>query len=175
MAAEQAVTSPLLDGVDLSGARGVISIGQPQPKLRARPTVDQHDQGVLRRRRDHHPRHEVFDEDMDDHLRVTVVATGIGKRAKPVLVQRVGQGVRAPIEPQQQPVQHVESIPAQAVAVGGGAAEPAGSTSTINRLSGARRAARPPARSRPWRRRASSVSTFPPSCAGRPADRLVFQ
>src|SRR5690606_6503131 len=34
----------------------------------------------------------VFDEDMDDSLRVTVVATGIGPRpaVKPVLVQRTG-------------------------------------------------------------------------------------
>jgi len=128
LAAEQAVASPLLDGVDLSGARGVIVNITANRSLKLRETNEvintikafcAEDATIIHG--------TVFDEDMDDTLRVTVVATGIGKRAKPVLVQRSGQGVRAPVEPQQASLPQAEPMPAKAVAVGGGAAEAVGS------------------------------------------------
>ncbi|NLD69731.1 MAG: cell division protein FtsZ [Limnobacter sp.] len=88
IAAEQAVASPLLDGVDLQGARGVIVNITANRTLKLRETNDvintikhfcSDDATIIHG--------TVFDEDMDDRLRVTVVATGIGKRAaKPVLV-----------------------------------------------------------------------------------------
>ncbi len=88
LAAEQAVASPLLDGVDLSGARGVIVNITATRSLKLKETNEvintikefcADDATIIHG--------TVFDEDMNDSLRVTVVATGIGKRsAKPVLV-----------------------------------------------------------------------------------------
>jgi cell division protein FtsZ len=90
IAAEQAVASPLLDGVDLQGARGVIVNITANRSLKLKETNDvintikafcADDATIIHG--------TVFDEDMDDRLRVTVVATGIGKRAaKPTLVQQ---------------------------------------------------------------------------------------
>lgn len=93
-AAEQAIASPLLEDMDLSGARGVLVNITSSSNL----TLDE--------------LHEVmncfqfaaseatvivgsvFDESMGDELRVTIVATGLGapakaKQAKPVLVPQV--------------------------------------------------------------------------------------
>jgi cell division protein FtsZ len=88
LAAEQAVASPLLDGVDLSGARGVIVNITANRSLKLRETNDvintikafcAEDATIIHG--------TVFDESMADTLRVTVVATGIGRKAsKPVLV-----------------------------------------------------------------------------------------
>jgi len=88
LAAEQAVASPLLDGVDLQGARGVIVNITANRSLKLRETNEvintikafcADDATIIHG--------TVFDESMGDHLRVTVVATGIGKRAaRPVLV-----------------------------------------------------------------------------------------
>jgi len=90
LAAEQAVASPLLDGVDLSGARGVIVNITANRSLKLRETNEvintikafcAEDATIIHG--------TVFDEDMGDKLRVTVVATGIGRKAspaKPVLV-----------------------------------------------------------------------------------------
>ncbi len=88
LAAEQAVASPLLDGVDLSGARGVIVNITANRSLKLRETNEvintikafcAEDATIIHG--------TVFDEEMTDKLRVTVVATGIGRRAsKPVLV-----------------------------------------------------------------------------------------
>jgi len=90
LAAEQAVASPLLDGVDLSGARGVIVNITANRSLKLRETNEvintikafcAEDATIIHG--------TVFDEAMADRLRVTVVATGIGRRAaapKPVLV-----------------------------------------------------------------------------------------
>ena len=88
LAAEQAVASPLLDGVDLSGARGVIVNITANRSLKLRETNDvintikafcADDATIIHG--------TVFDESMGDTLRVTVVATGIGRKAsKPVLV-----------------------------------------------------------------------------------------
>ncbi len=88
IAAEQAVSSPLLDGVDLQGARGVIVNITANRSLKLKETNDvintikafcADDATIIHG--------TVFEEDMGDRLRVTVVATGIGRRsAKPVLV-----------------------------------------------------------------------------------------
>ncbi|HMN79491.1 MAG TPA: cell division protein FtsZ [Burkholderiaceae bacterium] len=91
LAAEQAVASPLLDGVDLSGARGVIVNITANRSLKLRETNEvintikafcADDATIIHG--------TVFDEDMSDKLRVTVVATGIGRKssAKPVLVPK---------------------------------------------------------------------------------------
>jgi cell division protein FtsZ len=93
LAAEQAVASPLLDGVDLSGARGVIVNITATRGLKLRETNDvintikafcADDATIIHG--------TVFDDSMADTLRVTVVATGIGGRRaptaqRPVLVQ----------------------------------------------------------------------------------------
>ena len=91
LAAEQAVASPLLDGVDLSGARGVIVNITANRSLKLRETNEvintikafcAEDATIIHG--------TVFDDAMEDRLRVTVVATGIGRQAsagRPVLVQ----------------------------------------------------------------------------------------
>ncbi len=95
LAAEQAVASPLLDGVDLSGARGVIVNITANRSLKLRETNDvintikafcAEDATIIHG--------TVFDDNMGDTLRVTVVATGIGRKAaaaRPVLVPTVTQ------------------------------------------------------------------------------------
>jgi cell division protein FtsZ len=89
LAAEQAVTSPLLEGVDLSGARGVlVNITASRTlKLRETRTVMEtisafaaEDATVIMG--------AVYDDTMGDNLRVTVVATGLGRaKQRPQLVQ----------------------------------------------------------------------------------------
>jgi len=90
LAAEQAVSSPLLDGVDLSGARGVIVNITSSRSLKLRETNEvintikqfcADDATIIHG--------TVYDENMGDALRVTVVATGIGRTArKPQLVSQ---------------------------------------------------------------------------------------
>ncbi len=87
IAAEQAVASPLLDGVDLNGARGVIVNITAAQNLKLRETNEvintirefcSDDATIIHG--------TVFDDNMGDSLRVTVVATGIGRNriiAKP--------------------------------------------------------------------------------------------
>jgi cell division protein FtsZ len=89
LAAEQAVASPLLDGVDLSGARGVLvnvtasrnlkgrEIREVMTTVRAFADPDASiAQGIA------------YDDSMGDDIRVTVVATGLGRARKNVqLVQ----------------------------------------------------------------------------------------
>ncbi|CAH0160842.1 Cell division protein FtsZ [Massilia sp. Bi118] len=80
IAAEQAVASPLLDGIDLSGAKGVLvnvtasrslkgkEIKEVMAAVRAFAAPDAAiAQGIA------------YDDEMGDELRVTVVATGLGK------------------------------------------------------------------------------------------------
>jgi cell division protein FtsZ len=83
IAAEQAVASPLLDGVDLTGARGVIVniTASRSLKLRETQTVvntirafTADDATIIHG--------TVRNEDMGDNLRVTVIATGLGRVAK---------------------------------------------------------------------------------------------
>ncbi len=89
IAAEQAVASPLLDGIDLSGARGVLvnvtashglkgkEIKEVMAAVRAFAAPDASiAQGIA------------YDDTMGDDIRVTVVATGLGRAKKPMqLVQ----------------------------------------------------------------------------------------
>lgn len=89
VAAEQAVASPLLDGIDLSGARGVLvnvtasrnlkgkEIKEVMATVRAFAAADASiAQGIA------------YDDAMGDEIRVTVVATGLGRARKSVqLVQ----------------------------------------------------------------------------------------
>jgi cell division protein FtsZ len=90
IAAEQAVASPLLDGIDLSGARGVLvnvtasrglkgkEIKEVMAAVRAFAAPDASiAQGIA------------YDDNMGDDIRVTVVATGLGKGKKTMqLVQQ---------------------------------------------------------------------------------------
>jgi cell division protein FtsZ len=88
IAAEQAVASPLLDGIDLSGARGVLvnvtasrglkgkEIKEVMATVRAFAAPDASiAQGIA------------YDDEMGDDIRVTVVATGLGRGRKVQLVQ----------------------------------------------------------------------------------------
>ena len=88
LAAEQAVASPLLDGVDLQGARGVIVNITSSRSLKLRETDE-----VIRTIKQFCAEDAtiihgtVYEESMEDRLRVTVVATGIGRsQRKPQLV-----------------------------------------------------------------------------------------
>jgi cell division protein FtsZ len=83
IAAEQAVASPLLDGIDLTGARGVIVniTASRSLKLRETQTVvntirafTADDATIIHG--------TVKDEEMGDNLRVTVIATGLGRAVK---------------------------------------------------------------------------------------------
>ncbi len=93
IAAEQAVACPLLEGVDLHGVRGVLVNITASSSLKMKETraVMDHiqsfasaDATVIFG--------TAYDESMGDNLRVTVVATGLG-RAKPKLVQMPEAGV----------------------------------------------------------------------------------
>jgi cell division protein FtsZ len=93
IAAEEAVASPLLEGVNLSGARGVVvNITANKSSLKLRETKE-----VMNTIRSFAADDAtiifgaVYDEAMGDELRVTVVATGLGQPAaarqpKPQLV-----------------------------------------------------------------------------------------
>jgi cell division protein FtsZ len=97
IAAEQAVACPLLEGVNLSGARGVlVNITAAKSGLKLRETKE-----VMETIRSFAADDAtvilgaVYDENMGDELRVTVVATGLGQPAsirqtKPQLVVRNG-------------------------------------------------------------------------------------
>jgi cell division protein FtsZ len=97
VAAEQAVASPLLEGINLAGARGVVVNITASDGLKMREVHE-----VMRTIQSfaaddaHIIFGAVYDEAMGDNLRVTVVATGLGNREvvrsqKPQLVvQRTG-------------------------------------------------------------------------------------
>lgn len=81
IAAEQAVASPLLEGVNLSGARGVlVNITADKASLKMRETRE-----IMNTIREFAAEDAtiilgaVYDETMSDELRVTVVATGLGQ------------------------------------------------------------------------------------------------
>jgi len=79
LAAEQAVSSPLLEGVDLSGARGILVNITASRSLKLSETKQ-----VMNTIRSYAAKDatvifgSVYDENMGDALRVTVVATGLG-------------------------------------------------------------------------------------------------
>ena len=81
IAAEQAVASPLLEGVNLAGARGVlVNITADKASLKMRETRE-----IMNTIREFAAEDAtiilgaVYDETMSDELRVTVVATGLGQ------------------------------------------------------------------------------------------------
>jgi cell division protein FtsZ len=97
IAAEQAVACPLLEGIDLSGARGVLVLitaakgslklaesKQAMNTIRAYASPDAH---VIYG--------TAYDDDLNDQIRVTVVATGLSRQgarrvAPPLQVLRTG-------------------------------------------------------------------------------------
>jgi cell division protein FtsZ len=93
IAAEQAVACPLLEGVNLAGARGVlVNISASRSSLKLRETKE-----VMNTIRAFAAEDAtiiyggVYDDDLTDNLRVTVVATGLGaplmaRQGKPQLV-----------------------------------------------------------------------------------------
>jgi len=87
IAAEQAVASPLLEGVDLSGARGVLVNITASASLKMKETriamdtirgFAADDATVIFG--------TVCDDEMGDNLRVTVVATGLGRTSRKLTV-----------------------------------------------------------------------------------------
>ena len=99
LAAEQAAASPLLEGIELSGARGVLvnitasnSLGMKEVRevMNTIRTYAADDSTIIFG--------TVFDDAMEDQLRVTVVATGLGSKAAkqrpPVLKPVEGVGLR---------------------------------------------------------------------------------
>ncbi len=104
IAAEQAVASPLLEGVNLSGARGVlVNITAAKGNLKMKEVNEVMNTVKAFAAEDAHIIFgAVYDELMGDALRVTVVATGLGNAAaavrakpevftQPVLVQAQAQ------------------------------------------------------------------------------------
>ena len=94
IAAEEAIASPLLDGVNLAGARGIlINISASHDTLKARETRQ-----VVSIIRENASEDAtviygfVYDESLGDKLRVTVVATGLGG-ARVVQTDNVGTRV----------------------------------------------------------------------------------
>ncbi|MBV8210628.1 MAG: cell division protein FtsZ [Burkholderiaceae bacterium] len=100
VAAEQAVASPLLEGVDLSGARGVLVNITASSSLKMRETRE-----VMNTIRAFAAEDAtvifgtVCDDEIGDGLRVTVVATGLGKvpvkKVSPVPLRAVGESTAA--------------------------------------------------------------------------------
>ena len=80
IAAEEAIASPLLDGVNLAGARGIlINISASRETLKSRETKEV--VNIIRQSASDDATiiyGFVYDETLEDKLRVTVVATGLG-------------------------------------------------------------------------------------------------
>jgi len=112
LAAEQAVASPLLEGVDLSGARGVLVNITASRSLRLSETRE-----VMNTIKSYAAEDAtvifgtVYDDAMGDALRVTVVATGLGRAATkkaqsaPMTLLRTGTD-NAPVSVGSHPTQH---------------------------------------------------------------------
>ncbi|MBU4612078.1 cell division protein FtsZ [Achromobacter sp. GG226] len=100
IAAEQAIACPLLEGVDLNGARGVL-VNITAGRSLKRREVNQIMQIIESYRAEDATVvfGQAYDEAMGEELRVTVVATGLGRqRAKPQLVQALRTGTdNAPV------------------------------------------------------------------------------
>jgi cell division protein FtsZ len=93
IAAEQAIACPLLEGVNLAGARGVlVNITASRPSLKLRETKEVMNAIRAFAAEDATIIHGgVFDDELGDELRVTVIATGLGqpivaRQQKPQLV-----------------------------------------------------------------------------------------
>src|SRR5690606_35315414 len=88
IAAEQAIACPLLEGVDLHGARGILV------NITASRSLKMHETRVIMETIRGYAAEDAtvifgtaYDDDMGENLRVTVVATGLGRQnARPQLV-----------------------------------------------------------------------------------------
>ena len=121
IAAEQAVACPLLEGVNLAGARGVlVNISASRSSLKLRETKE-----VMNPIRAFAAEDAtiiyggVYDDGLTDNLRVTVVATGLGaplmaRQGKPQLVvsQKTGTDDQPVGAPGAVDYQHLDSVPA---------------------------------------------------------------
>ena len=99
-AAELAVACPLLEGIDLSGARGVLVLIAAS-KATFKLSESRNAMNTIRRYAadDAHVIYgTAYDESLGDHLRVTVIATGLSSARKAT--------VQPPLSVVQQPVQH---------------------------------------------------------------------
>ncbi|SMY36747.1 Cell division protein FtsZ [Photobacterium malacitanum] len=112
-AAEMAISSPLLEDIDLAGARGVlvnITAGMDM-RLDEFETVG----NTVKAFASDNATVVIgtsLDPDMTDELRVTVVATGIGKECKPDITL-VTSSKPAPVVAQEQPAAVAEEKPAE--------------------------------------------------------------
>jgi cell division protein FtsZ len=121
IAAEQAIACPLLEGVNLAGARGVlVNITASRPSLKLRETKE-----VMNIIRTFAAEDAtiiyggVYDDALADDLRVTVVATGLGlaqqvRQPKPQLVlnNTVGQKTGTDNAPGPVDYQQLDQVPA---------------------------------------------------------------
>jgi cell division protein FtsZ len=96
VAAEHAIACPLLEGVDLNGARGVLVNITASRTLKMRETRE-----IMETIRSYASDDATvifgtaYDESMGENLRVTVVATGLGRaQARPQLVQSTAEVLR---------------------------------------------------------------------------------
>ena len=96
VAAEQAIACPLLEAIDLHGARGVLVNITASRSLKMRETRD-----IMDTIRSYAAEDATvifgtaYDESMGDSLRVTVVATGLGRtQSRPQLVQGTAEVLR---------------------------------------------------------------------------------
>ncbi|OVZ58267.1 cell division protein FtsZ [Pigmentiphaga sp. NML030171] len=96
VASEQAIACPLLEGIDLNGARGVLVNITASRSLKMRETREIMDTIRSYAAEDATVIFGVsYDDAMGEDLRVTVVATGLGRnKAKPQLVQNTMQQLR---------------------------------------------------------------------------------
>ena len=98
-AAEAAVACPLLEGIDLSGARGVLVLIAAS-KVNFKLSESRNAMNAIKRYASdeaHVIYGTAYDESLGDSLRVTVIATGLSQRARavaPVLVVQQSQGLR---------------------------------------------------------------------------------
>jgi cell division protein FtsZ len=119
IAAEQAIACPLLEGVNLAGARGVlVNITASKPSLKLRETKEvmniirafaAEDATIIYG--------GVYDDGLADDLRVTVVATGLGmaqaaRQPKPQLVVSQKTGTDNLPGPGHVDYQQLDSVPA---------------------------------------------------------------
>ena len=96
VAAEQAIACPLLEGVDLHGARGMLVNITASRSLKMRETRE-----IMETIRGYAAEDATvifgtaYDDSMEDNLRVTVVATGLGRQnARPQLVHNNAEVLR---------------------------------------------------------------------------------
>ncbi len=102
IAAEQAAASPLLEGVELSGARGVLINITASRSLKMSEVKEAVNTVRAFAAKDAFVIYgTVFEESMEDNIRVTVVATGLGKPAvasKPLMEVVQGTGTYGPMD-----------------------------------------------------------------------------